>query len=150
MDDPRLVDLEVDLTRLHFLDSSSDVVSYRTALRVWHKATRTEYTTQSPDLTHDSRHGDDDVDISPATADLLDVLIEADIVSTSSLGFSFLIRSTERKHTYLLPRTVGEGNDATNHLICLARIDAEANIHINRSIELGIGDFLYQHRSFAE
>ena len=33
MDDPRLVDLEVDLTRLHFLDSSSDVVSYRTALR---------------------------------------------------------------------------------------------------------------------
>ena len=150
MDDPRLIDLEVDLTRLNFLDSSSDVVSDRTALRVWHQATRTEHTTQSTDLTHDSGHGDDDVDVRPATADLLDVFIEADIVSASSLSFGFLVRGAECKHTYLLPRTVREGNDATNHLICLARIDTEANVYINRSIELGIGDFLYQRRGFAE
>ena len=150
MYDTRLVYLEVDLTRLHFLDSSSDVIGHRTALRVRHEATRTEDTTEGTDLTHDSGHGDDDIDFGPATTDLLDIFIETDVVCASSLSFGFLVRSTECKHAHLLTRTMREGDDATNHLICLARIDAETNVYIHRCVELGVGDFLDQSRSFAE
>ena len=150
MHDTSLVDLEVNLTLLHFTDSLGYIHSYSSTLGVWHQATRTEHTTQRTNLTHDGGHRDDDVDISPTTLNLLDVLIETYIVSTCFLSSSFSIWCAEAEHASHFTRSVGQRHDATNHLVCLSGVNAQTHIDINRSVKLGGGNLLHQGSSFFQ
>ena len=102
------VNLEVDLTLLHFLDSLSHVHGNSTGLGVRHQAARTEDTTEGTDFAHDSRHGDDHIHVSPATFDLIDIFIQTNIIGSGLFSRSFLVCSTQCKNTHLLTCSVGQ------------------------------------------
>ena len=144
MNDTSLINLEVNLTLLNLLNSLSDIHCHSTTLRVRHQTTGTEETAQRTNLTHARRHSDDDIDISPATFDLLNILIETSIVSTSCLSSLFLIWCTQSKHANCLTSSVRQRHHAANHLVSLTGINAQANIHIYRSIKLCCRDLLYE------
>ena len=150
MYDTGLVDLEVDLTRLHFANSLGNVHRYRTALGVRHETTGTQHTAESTDLTHDSGHRDDHVDVGPAALNFVDIFVETYIVCAGFLSSCLLIGSAEAKHAYRLTGTVRKGNDAAYHLVGLTGVNAETNVDIQRSVELGRGDFFHQSASFCK
>ena len=150
MNDTSLVDFEIDLTSLYLFDSLSHIHGYGAALRVRHETTRTENATECTYLSHDARHGDDDIDISPTAFDFLDVLIETDVVGTSGLSLSFFVGSTEDQNTYLLARTVRESADASHHLVGFAWVDTKSNVHIDRGIEFGGGQLFNESSSFVD
>ena len=130
MYDTCLINLKVNLTLFYLTDSFLNVHGNSTTLRVRHQATRTEHTTQRTNLTHDGRHSDDNINISPTTFNFLDIFVETYIVSTGSLSSFLLVRSAEAEHADSLTRTIWKRNHATNHLVCLARIYTEAYVDI--------------------
>ena len=148
MQDTELIHLEVNLTLLYFLNCLGYVHRYCTALGVRHQTTRTEDTAEGTDLTHDLRHSDDDVNISPTTFDFLDVLIQAYIVCT--FGSSLLVSRTECEYANDLTRSVGQAYHATNHLIGLTGVNAQTNVDIYRSVKLCSCDLFYQCGSFRD
>ena len=135
-----LVNLEVDLTALHLFDSFRYVHGNGTALGVRHESARTEHATESTDLTHDLRLGDDDINVCPSTFDLFDILIQTYVVSTCLFGSCLLVRSTECENANHFTGTVRESYDAANHLVSLAGVNTQAYVDIYGGIELGGGD----------
>ena len=142
MDDTGLVNLEVDLTGLDVLDGAGDIHGDGTGLRVRHEAARTEDTADRADLTHHGRGADDDIDIGPATLDLLDIIVETDIVGTGFLRFVLLVRGAEDEDADDLTGSVRKGHNATDHLVGLARVDTEVDVEFDGGIEFGEGDVL--------
>ena len=130
MNNTGLVYLKVNLTLLNLTDSLGNIHGYSTTLGVRHKTTWTQHTTESTNLTHDGGHGDDDINISPSTLNLIDIFVKTYIVCTCCLSFSLLVRSTETEHANLLSSTIREGNNAANHLVSLTRVYTETNIDI--------------------
>ena len=147
VNDTVLVNLEVDLTLLNLLDSLGYVDGHSAALGVRHEATRTEYTAEGTDLTHDSGLGDDDINVGPSALDFLNILIEANIVGSGGLGGCLCVRVAEHEHAHLLAGTIGECYHATYHLVSLTGVYAETYIHVERSIKLGEGYLLYKLHS---
>ena len=99
-----LIDFEVDFSLFYFFYSFSHIGSYRTALGVRHQTTGAQYTSQSTDFTHDSRHRNDYVDIGPTAFDFLDILVQA-----SASG----VQSTNTRTCFPVPW----GNDTTPRTI---------------------------------
>ena len=91
----------------------------------------TQNTAKRTKFTHEGRLGDDDINVSPTTLDLLDVLLKTYIVSTSLLGSCLLIRSAESKNSGNLTCTVRKRYDATDHLVGLTGINTKTNINVN-------------------
>ena len=147
---PALIYLEVNLTLLNVLNCLSNIHSYSTALGVRHKTTRTEYTAEGTYFTHARGHCDDDIDICPSAFDLLDIFIKTNVVGTCLLGSCFLIGSTEGEYTRNLTCSVRKRYYATNHLVCLTGVNTKTNVHVNRCLKLGSGNFLYQLCSLLE
>ena len=71
------------------------------------------------------------VDVSPATFDLLDVVIQANMVGAGILGFLLLVWCTQNKHAYFLACTVRQCNYPPYHLVCLFRIHTQPDVNIN-------------------
>ena len=150
MNDTGLVDLEVDLTGLGSLDGSADLHGDRTGLGVRHEAAGTEDFTQGTHLGHHGRSTDDDVHIRPATFDLLDVLVQAHVVGAGFLGLVLLVRSAEGEDAHHLTRSVRKGDHATDHLVGLARVNAQIRGDLDGSVELGVRDILYHLARLSE
>ena len=144
MNDTVFVNLEVDLTLLNLFYGLCNIVGHCTALGVRHKATGTEDTTESTDLTHDSRLCDYDVNISPATLDLLDVFVKTHVICSGCLCSCFSIGVAEHKHFHLLAGSVRQGYHAANHLVGFAGIHTKANVNVKRCVKLGKSYLLYQ------
>ena len=137
MHDASLVHFEVNLALLNLLYSLCNVHRNSAALGVWHQAARAEYAAQRTELAHDGGLSDDDVHVSPSALDFVDVFVESDIIRSGLLGSSLGICVAEHQDPYLLAGAVGQRNDATHHLVCLARIYAKTNVNIQRRVELG-------------
>ena len=150
MDDTGLVHLEVDLTGLHFLDGIADLHGHGAGLGVRHETAGTEDTADLTDLGHHGRGADDHIHIGPAFLDLGDVVVQADIVGAGGLRLVLLVRGAEHQDADDLARSVRKGDDATDHLVGLARIHTEVGGDFHGRVELGIGDVLQQLARFLE
>ena len=150
MDDTELIDLEVDLTGLGFLDSLADFHRDGAGLGVGHQATGTEDATKSTNLGHAAGHGDDDIDVSPTTLNLGDILIKTVVVGTGGFGLFLLVGGAEHEDADGLTRAVRQGHAAANHLVGLAGVNTQTHIDIDGRVELREGDFLHNADSLFE
>src|SRR5690606_2842447 len=106
MDDTCLVDFEIDLTAFYVCHSFAYFCSYCTSLRVRHQVSRPQDTSQFTHFSHHRRHRNDDINVSPSTFDLADVLIKTYVICTCSLSFFFLVRSYQSQYTHSLTSPV--------------------------------------------
>src|SRR5690606_32817374 len=102
VDDPGLINLEIDLSTLYVLHSLTNIVGHRTGLGVGHQVAWSEYTTELPDLCHARWHRDHDIHIGPSLFDLLDIFVQSDEIGSGFLGFLLLIGRAEYQYPYRL------------------------------------------------
>ena len=150
MNDTELVDLEIDLTGLHFLDGLADFHRHGTRLGVRHQAAGAQNTSERSDLRHHVGSRDNHVHVGPAALDLLDVLVQTYVVGAGLGRLLLLVGSTENQHADRLARSVGQRHDAAHHLIRLAGIDAQTDVDVDRSIEFRKGNFLQKSCGLSE
>ena len=150
MDDTVLVHLEVDLTGLHFCDGLADLHGDGAGFRVRHQSAGTEDLTQGTNFRHHARHGDDDVHVGPTFLDLIDVFLQAHIVSASCLCLFLLVGSAEDQNAHYLTCAVREGNDTSHHLVGLTGVNTQTDVNIEGCIELGVSDAFYDIYGFSE
>jgi hypothetical protein len=72
----------------------------------------------------------------PARPDLLDEIFGADLVGARPQGFLGLLALGEHGNAHDLTGAVREDDGAANHLVCVAGIDAEAQVCLDRGVEL--------------
>ena len=142
--DTGLVDAELDLAGLDFLDRPGDVDRDRSGLRVRHQAARAEHLTELADGAHHVRRRDDRVEVGPAALDLVDQLLAADEVGAGLLRFFLLVAAGNRQHALALAEPVRQDDGAADHLIGVLRIDAKAKRELDRLVELRVFHLLHQ------
>ena len=96
VDDAGLVDAELHLAGLDFLDRLGDVDGDRAGLRVRHQAARAEHLAELADRAHHVGRRDDGVEVHEAALDLLDHLFAADDVGA---GFLRLPSASRRRRS---------------------------------------------------
>src|SRR5690606_36096110 len=143
MDDTCFIDLEINLTTLDIGHGFTHFGRYCTGFGVWHQVARAQNASQLSDLCHDTWHGNNDINVSPSSFDLADIIIQSHVVGTGCPGFFLLVGSTKYQNTYGFTCTMWQCGDPPYHLICLTRIYAEAYINIHGCIKFGGGDLLY-------
>ena len=141
------VDAELDLAALDIRDGLGDIHGDGAGLRVWHQTTRAEDTTQTADLAHHVRGGDDRVEVQVAACHLLDQVVHTDLVGTRCNRGLCLLTGGEDEDPSRLASAVGKVHRAAHHLIRLTRVDAETHHDLDGLVELGRSHFLDQlHR----
>src|SRR5690554_2695361 len=95
MDDTCFINLEINLTTLDIGHSFTDIRRHCTSFWVRHQVTRAQYAPQPSDLCHYTWHGNNDINVSPSSLNLADIIIQSHVVRTGSSGFFLLIRSTK-------------------------------------------------------
>jgi hypothetical protein len=136
VNDARLFDAELDLTGLGLFDRLAHVHRDGADFRIRHQTTRTKHTTQTTYLSHHVGRRDDRVEVHESFLDLLHQVIRADNVRTSCLGLCGLVTLSEHQHTLGLTKAVWQHDRATDHLVRVTRVDAQAHGEIHRFVEL--------------
>ncbi|CAB4872108.1 unannotated protein [freshwater metagenome] len=131
-----LIDAELNLAALDVGDGLGDVHGHRAGLRVRHQATRAQDLAEGSDLAHEVRGRHCGVEVGPAALDLLDQVVGADEIGTCSPRFIGLLAVGEDQDPGGLAGAVREVDGAADHLVGLARVDAEADRHLNSRVEL--------------
>ena len=128
---------ELDLAALDVGHRLGDVDGHRAGLRVRHQAARTEGPAQPADLAHQVRGGHDGVEVEVAAGHLLDQLVGTDLVGTGVAGRLGPVTGGEDQHPRRLAGAVGQVDRAADHLVGLARVDAEPHRDVDGLVELG-------------
>src|SRR5207247_1139864 len=103
--DARLLDPELDLTRLDLAHRLGDVEGDGADLGVGHEATRAEDLPQAADHAHHVRGGDGGVEVEPLLVlDLLGHLLRADVVRPGGLRLLGLVAPMRRPYATSRPR----------------------------------------------
>ena len=84
MDVASLIGAVLDFTCFNLADCLREIHRYRTEFRVRHETARAEDLTETTNRTHHIRRSDSDIEVEPATLDLLDDFIGANEVCTCS------------------------------------------------------------------
>ena len=134
--DAGLVDAELHLAGLDFLDRLGDVGGDGAGLRVRHQAARAEHLAELADGAHHVGRRDDGVEVHPAAGDLLDQLLAADTSAPASCGFPLLVGAGDDEHALGLAQPVRQHHRAADHLVGVLRIDAQANRQPDGLVEL--------------
>ena len=122
-----LVDAELDLAALDVGDGLGGVHRDGAGLRVRHQATRAEHLAEPADLAHHVRRRDDGVEVEPAAGHLLEQVVGADVVGAGLTGGLGLVAVGEDEDAGGLAGAVRQVDGAADHLVGLARVDAEAH-----------------------
>ena len=131
-----LVDAELDLAALDLGDRLGDVHRDGAGLRVGHQATRAQHLAQPADLAHEVGGRHRGVEVGPACGDLLDQLVATDLVGAGGPGLLSLVTVGEHHDAGGLAGAVREVDRAADHLVGLARVDAEAQGDLDGRVEL--------------
>ena len=91
VDDAGLVDAELHLAGLDFLDGVRDLERDGAGLRVRHQAARAEHLAETADGAHHVGRRDDGVEIHPAAVDPVDDLFAGDVIGAGVLRFLLLL-----------------------------------------------------------
>src|SRR6476661_463568 len=132
-----LVDAEVDLSTLDVVDGLGDVGGHGARLRVRHQVTRTQDLTEAANLAHEVRGGNGGVEVGPAGGDLFDQVVGTNEVGAGCDCCLGLVARGEDQDAGRLTGAVGQVDGAADHLVSLAGVNAEAEGHLNRGVELG-------------
>lgn len=135
---------------LNVLDGGADVHGHRTRFGVRHETARTEDPADATDLGHDLRHGDADVEVGPTALYLVDEFVEADEIGAGVFSFLFLVGSDEGEYALGLTGAVGQGDRTPQGLVGLPRVDAQADVHVDRSVEFGEVDLFHEGHCLFE
>src|SRR5690606_34296034 len=150
MHDAGLLHAELDGAALRSLHRFGDIGGHRADLRVRHQAAGTEHLAETADERHHVRRRDAAVEIDLAALDDLREILRTDNIGARRLRGIGLVTLRENSNANGAARTVGQRNDAANHLVRVTRIDAERDRHFDRLVELRACTFLDQLHSFAE
>src|SRR5215213_4196014 len=142
MNDTGLLDAELDGAALGGPDGSADVHGHGPDLRVWHQAARPEDLTETADERHHVGCGDAAVEVDRAALNGLDQILGPHHVRTGSPGLVGLGAAGEDRHADRAARAVREVTDAADHLVRMARIDAQVHRDLDGLVELRLGALL--------
>ena len=134
----------LNATGLELGDHLSDVHGHGAELGVRHEATGTEDLTDATNLGHHHRGGDGSIEVDLALLDLGDELVGTDDVGAGLSGLLGLSALGEDGDTDGLAGAVGQGDGATDVLIGLTGVDAEAEVSLNGLVELGVSKLLHE------
>ncbi|MNV04167.1 hypothetical protein D3C71_944580 [compost metagenome] len=146
MYDTGLFDAELDSAALGRLDGAGNIHGHRTDLRVRHHATRAEYLAETADERHHVRGRDATIEVDLAALNDFNQFFCTNNVSAGSRGFISLGATCEDGDANVTARAVRQVDNATNHLVRVARVNAEVHRNFNGFIELGDSTFL-DHRN---
>src|SRR5262249_40930291 len=122
VDDGRLVDPELDPAALDLADRPLDVEGDRPGLRAPHPAAPAPALGGPAVEAHRAGGRAGDVEPDPASLDLLDEVLTADLVGTSPERLLGLLALGEDGHPDDLARAVREDDGATDHLVGVAGV----------------------------
>ena len=149
VDDVGLVQTVLDLTSFRFLNRFDNVRSYGAGLRGWHQASWTKDFTQTANNAHHVRACDDNVEIHPATLDLLHVLVSAGIVCTSSQSSIHLVALAEYHDANGFAGAVWQNNRATNLLLSVTGVNTQSYVDLYSLIKFSLCGFQAVFNSFG-
>ena len=136
VDEAALVDLELDAAGLDLPDRPIEVERDRARLRVRHEAAAAEDLAEPADHAHHVGRREGDVELEPAGLDLLDQVLGADLVGAGAERFLGLVALGEDSDPDDLAGAVRQDDRAADHLVGVARVDAEAEVRLDRRVEL--------------
>ncbi len=142
MDDTSLLDAEFDCTALGSSNSGCNVGGDGADLRVRHHATGAENLTETTDERHHVRGCNAAIEFDLAAIDDFEQFFRTDDVGASLLGFFSLVAASENSNANRAARAIRQVDDAADHLVGVARIDAEVHRDFDGFIELGDSTFL--------
>ena len=91
---------------------------------------------QAADDRHHVRRGDGDVEVVEAVLDALGQILAADDVGAGLLGLAGLLALGEDGDLDLLAEAVGQRDRAAQLLVGVADVQAGADVHLDRLVEL--------------
>ena len=147
VDDAGLVGAELDTTGLALAHGGGDVHRHGPDLGVGHQVARSEHPTEAADEAHHVGGGDGDVEVEPAVLDLLDDVLGADKVGPGLGRLHRPVALGEHEHADGLAGPVGQRDGRTDHLVGVARVDAESGRTVDALVELGEADLFDQRHS---
>ena len=130
----------VRYSTLPALDSSTalrDVHRDGADLRVGHLARRAEDAAEAADDRHHVRRRDRDVEVGEALLDALGEVLGADDVGAGLLGLARLVALGEDGDRDVLAEAVRQRDRAAQLLVGVADVQAGADVHLDRLVELG-------------
>src|SRR5215207_780580 len=148
--DARLLDAELDRAALGGTHRAGHVHGHRTHLRVRHQAARAQNLTQPTDERHHVRGRDAAVEVDVAALDLLDQVLRADHVGTGGACLIGFGAAGEHRHTHGAAGAVRQVADTADHLVGVARVDAEIHGDLDSLIEFRLGALLHQLHRIGE
>ena len=113
-------------------------------LGVGHQATTAEDLAQAADHAHHVRRREGDVEVDPAGLDALDEILAADLVGAAAQRFLGLLALGEDDHAHDLAGAVRQDDRAAHHLVGMARVDAQADVGLERCVEADLAGVLQQ------
>ena len=134
----------LDTTSLELLDHAGDVHGDGAELGVRHEATGTKDTAKTANLAHHVGRSDACVKVDVASLDLSNQVVGADDLSASSLGLTSLLALGEDGDAHVLADAVGQGDGATDVLVGLTGVDAQADGALDGLVKLGGSELLHE------
>ena len=146
--DRGLVETILDLTGLDVADRVADVRRDRAGLRIGHllREDAAEFLT---DRRHHVRRSDRNVEVGEPGFDLFDQIVFADHVRTGGFGLFEFVAARERDDAHRTAGAVRQADRTAHVLIGLLRIDAQADVDLDRLVELRVGVLLHQRNGFV-
>ena len=86
-------------------------------------------------MAHHVGRREGDVELEPAGFDPLDEVVATDLVGTGAQRFLGLLALGEDRDPDGLARAVRQDDRAADHLVGVARVDAEAEVGLDRGVE---------------
>ena len=115
-------------------------------LGVRHQAAPAEDLAELADQAHRVGRREGDVELEPAGLDLLDEVLAADLVGAGLEGLLGLVALGEHGDPDDLAGAVREDDRAADHLVGVARVDAEAEMGLDGRVEGDVGGLLGERR----
>ena len=119
-----------------------DVLRHGAELRVRHQALGTEHLTEAADEAHHVGGRDDAVEVDRAALDRFHEVFGTDDFGAGGRGFVGLGAAREDGDADVLAGALGQVDDAADHLVGVARIDAERDGDFDGLVELGVARLL--------
>src|ERR1019366_786292 len=143
VDDAGLVDAELHLAGLDFMDCLDHIHRDRARLRVGHQASRTQHLTELADGAHHVGSGDHGVKIGPTFGlNLVDHVFATNEIRACFLRFAQFVAAGDHQHLFRLAEAIRHEDGAADHLVGVLGIDTETHMYFHGLVELCVLDFL--------
>src|ERR1017187_7080734 len=133
------VNPELDLAALDVGHRLADVHRDRAGLGVRHQAARAQDAAKPADLAHQIRGRDHGVEIKEPALDARDQVVCPPVVSARGAGLFRALARRERQNARRLASPVRQVDGAPDHLVSLARVNAQPQRNLDSRVESGRG-----------